>query len=72
MSKSRKKIFPKKPVQFHSKLEKELGKWSNKNGFEASVLAIYTRPMPVVSNVTERQASQLEKLRINLAKRNDV
>lgn len=68
--KSRKKVFPKQPVKFHSKLEKDLGKWSNKVGFEASKKAIYFQVDKPRENVNERQAKELEKLKANLARRN--
>lgn len=72
MSKSRKKVFPKPPVRFHSKLAHELGKWSNKNGYEASVKGIYYQPTPDNSpKLDERQEKQLAKLKQNLAKRED-
>ncbi len=70
MAKSRKKVFPKPPVKFHSKLETELGRWSNKNGFEASVKGIYTQEIqdkkPILN---DRQIKQLDKLKANLSKR---
>lgn len=70
MSKSRKKTFPKPPVKFHSKLEKELGKWSNKNGYEASVAGIYSRSLSNnIPKVDARQVNQLAKLKANLEKR---
>lgn len=67
-SKSRKKTFPKPPQKFHSKLEKELGRWSNKNGYVASLKGIYYQE-PKIKSITEEQTKQLEKLRVNLAKR---
>ena len=71
MGKARKKVFPKPPQKFHSKLAHELGKWSNKNGYEASVKGIYSREPLILPKITERQAKQLEKLRANLNKRGD-
>lgn len=71
MAKSRKKIFPKPPVKFHSKLEHELGKWSNKNGFEASIAAIYLRNETEKPKLNERQSKQLQKLKDNLARREE-
>lgn len=68
--KSRKKVFPKQPVKFHSKLEKDLGKWSNKVGFEASKKAIYLQLDKPRVNMSERQTNELEKLKATLAKRN--
>lgn len=41
MSRSRKRTFPKPPVRFHSALESELGKNSNKGCLEASIVGIY-------------------------------
>lgn len=70
MAKSRKKVFPKSPVKFHSKLEKDLNKWSNKNGFEASKKAIYLQPDKPRATLNDRQTKELEKLKANLAKRN--
>ena len=69
MSKSRKKVFPKPPVKFHSKLAHELGKWSNKNGYEASIKGIYNQEIKQEPKITETQANQLAKLKANLAKR---
>lgn len=70
MAKSRKRIFPKPPVKFHSKLANELGRWSNKNGFEASLKGIYYAPEKVQEpKVTERQARQLAKLKEFLCKK---
>lgn len=69
MGKARKKIFPKQPVKFHSKLEHELGKWSNKNGFEASLAAIYLRNETDKPKLNERQTKQLNKLKENLLRR---
>lgn len=68
-SNKRKKVFPKPPQRFHSKLAHELGKWSNKNGFEASLKGIYFQAPKQESKVTETQARQLQKLKDNLAKR---
>jgi len=72
-SNKRKKTFPKKPIQFHSKLAHELGKWSNKNGYEASLKGIYyTKSLSNnIPKVSHEQEKQLAKLRKNLAKRND-
>ena len=71
-SNKRKKTFPKPPQKFHSKLAHELGKWSNKNGYEASIKGIYNQPLPDNSpKITERQARQLAKLKENIAKRDD-
>lgn len=70
-SNKRKKVFPKPPQRFHSKLSHELGKWSNKNGFEASLKGIYLTKPTLVSPLNERQAKQLEKLKNQLAKRGD-
>lgn len=70
MGKARKKVFPKAPVKFHSKLANELGKWSNKNGFEASVKGIYYAPEKVQDpKLTQKQATQLQKLKEHLCKR---
>jgi hypothetical protein len=73
-SNKRKKVFPKKPVQFHSKLEKELGKWSNKNGYEASVKGIYStivkKELPKSPVLDERQVKQLAKLKEILEREN--
>lgn len=71
-SNKRKKTFPKPPVRFHSKLAKELGKWSNKNGFEASLKGIYFQERKDNSpKLDERQSKQLAKLKENLAKRDN-
>jgi hypothetical protein len=71
-SNKRKKTFPKPPQKFHSKLAHELGKWSNKNGFEASLKGIYFQADRDKSpKLDERQAKQLAKLKDNLAKRSD-
>jgi hypothetical protein len=67
--KSRKKVFPKQPVKFHSKLEKDLGKWSNKVGFEATKKAIYHQLAKPEPKLDDRQTKQLEKLKANLARR---
>lgn len=70
MAKSRKKVFPKPPVRFHSKLAKELGRWSNKTDVRANLMGIYYQPSRNQSpELNEKQATQLEKLRANLAKR---
>ena len=69
MSKSRKRIFPKPPVKFHSKLAHELGKWSNKNGYEASCKAIYFQELKPKVGITESQAKHLIKLKEALARR---
>lgn len=69
MSKARKKVFPKPPVRFHSKLAKDLGKWSNKTDPFANAKAIYNQPVKQDPKITQRQETQLEKLRANLAKR---
>lgn len=70
MAKGRKRIFPKPPVRFHSKLAKDLGKWSNKTVPEANIKGIYYAPEKIQEpNTTQRQDTQLEKLRANLAKR---
>jgi hypothetical protein len=69
-SNKRKKTFPKPPQRFHSKLAHELGKWSNKNGFEASLKGIYFQDKKDNSpKLDERQAKQLQKLKDNLKKR---
>lgn len=69
-SNRRKKTFPKPPQKYHSKLAKELGKWSNKNGYEASVKGIYLRPdVDNSPKLDDRQAKQLAKLKDNLNKR---
>ena len=69
-SKSRKRIFPKPPVRFHSKLAKELGKYSNKTDVRANLMGIYYQPARNQSpELSEKQATQLEKLRVNIAKR---
>lgn len=65
----RKKTFPKPPVKFHSKLAHELGKWSNKNGYEASILGIYKQEHKKEVSLTPLQEKQLAKLKENLAKR---
>jgi hypothetical protein len=71
-SNKRKKTFPKPPQRFHSKLAHELGKWSNKNGFEASLKGIYFQDKKDNSpKLDERQAKQLQKLKDNLKKRGD-
>lgn len=71
-SNTRKKTFPKPPQKFHSKLAHELGKWSNKNGYEASLKGIYLRSESNnIPKLDVRQESQLKKLRDNLARRND-
>lgn len=70
-SNKRKKTFPKPPQRFHSKLAHELGKWSNKNGYEASLKGIYFQDKPRENTITETQAKQLQKLKDNLAKRGD-
>lgn len=70
MSKARKRIFPKPPVRFHSKLAKELGKYSNKTVAEANLAAIYLqKSKPLESKATGLQAEQLKKLRATLARR---
>lgn len=65
MAKSRKRVFPKAPVRFHSGLAKELGKNSNKAGYEASVKAIYNQPekIPAKVELTLRQERDLFLLR---------
>ena len=69
MSKARKKIFPKPPVRFHSKLEKDLGKWSNKTDVRANLMAIYYQPSkPAELKVSQTQAKQLERLRAAISK----
>lgn len=68
-SNKRKKTFPKPPQRFHSKLETELGRWSNKTGFDASIKAIYSQPIKKEQPLTEQQAKQLAKLKEGLAKR---
>lgn len=70
-SNKRKKTFPKPPQRFHSKLAHELGKWSNKTGFEASLKGIYFQEPKQEPQITETQAKQLAKLKNNLAKRGD-
>lgn len=69
-SNKRKKVFPKPPVKFHSKLAHELGKWSNKNGYEASIKGIYSQPADLNPKLSEKQSQQLSKLKETLAKRN--
>lgn len=71
MAKNRKKVFPKPPVRFHSKLAKELGRWSNKNCPWATQKAIYDQKKPLVQPLDERQSTQLQKLKDNLKKRGD-
>lgn len=69
-SNKRKKTFPKPPVRFHSQLAKELGKYSNKNGFEATLKGIYYAPEKLQDNkLTKNQEKALEKLRRNCAKK---
>lgn len=69
-SRARKKVFPKPPVRFHSKLAKELGKYSNKTDVRANLMGIYYQPSRNQSpELNQKQATQLEKLRANLEKR---
>lgn len=68
-SNKRKKTFPKPPIKFHSKLAHELGKWSNKNGFEASIKGIYNQEPKREPQLTETQSRQLAKLKEKLANR---
>lgn len=70
MSKSRKKIFPKPPVRFHSKLAKELGKYSNKVCPEATLQAIYSNEQRS-NKLTESQVEQLAKLKLFIQQRGD-
>ncbi len=68
-SNKRKKVFPKAPVRFHSKLAKDLGKHSNKMA-EANMKAIYTRSESNnIPKLDARQQTQLDKLKANLEKR---
>jgi len=70
MAKNRKKIFPKPPVRYHSKLAKELGKYSNKTDVRANLIGIYYQPIKnQAPELTQKQETQLEKLRANIAKR---
>jgi lauroyl/myristoyl acyltransferase len=65
----RKKVFPKPPVRYHSKLAKELGKHSNKMA-EANLKAIYTRSESNnIPKISHQQEQQLAKLKANLEKR---
>ena len=67
MSKSRKRVFPKPPERLNSDNAKRLGKYSNKGGYQASIKAIYSQPMPViVKKLTEIQLKQLADLKKNL------
>ncbi len=69
MSKSRKKVFPKPPVRFHSGLEKQLGRNSNKVGYEASLKAIYYTTHDTICELSDRQSKQLEALKRTLSRR---
>lgn len=71
-SNKRKKVFPKPPQRFHSKLAHELNKWSNKNGYEASIKGIYAQQPKKEPTLTDTQARQLAKLKENLARRKDA
>ena len=66
MSKSRKKVFPKPPEKLTSVNAKNLGKNSNKVGYEASLLGIYYSKQRPLNKLTPQQLKQLETLKKNL------
>lgn len=71
-SNKRKRTFPKPPVRFHSQLAQQLGKHSNKTGYEASLKGIYYAPEKLQDNkLTENQKRAVEKLRDAVAKRTE-
>jgi hypothetical protein len=55
MSKSRKKVFPKKPERLTTTSAKLLGKNSNKACYEASVKAIYNSQPKIIHKLTHEQ-----------------
>lgn len=61
-------MFPKKPIPFHSGLEKELGKNSNKVCFEASLKGIYNAEKVIIP-LTDKQKNQLVALKRMLLER---
>ena len=66
MSKSRKKVFPKPPEKLTSVNAKNLGKNSNKVGYEASLLGIYYSEQRPLNKLTQQQLKQLQNLKKNL------
>jgi|GEM_PF-4151696 hypothetical protein len=68
MAKSRKKIFPKPPEKLNSKNAKDLGKNSNKAGYDASLKAIYNQPEKVYTKpeLSPQQQKMLRNLQKNL------
>ena len=66
MSKGRKKIFPKPPEKLTSVNAKNLGKNSNKVGYEASLLGIYYSQHRPINKLKPEQLKQLENLKKNL------
>jgi len=67
MAKSRKRIFPKPPIRFHSALAKTLGKNSNKEP-EANVKAIYSQEPRHAERLSPDQLKTLRALHRTLGR----